>query len=783
MIHPRIAVVVYVWVFAALLSSANAAQNVREVVIKNLGAGQLDEGFVRAHISLKAGSEFEGSLLSKDVKALLASGRFSWVGTDVEPVEGGIRLVFSFRNKLLLEHPVKLRGNTNLRDNKVLDFIGLQPGDLVDDQVLGVRVQKVVEEYRKDYYPNVKVTWQVRELDHARGTAEVLVKIDEGNNARFKETIFVGNKLFTATDLRKTIKQSAWWNPFWWMKKKRYDAGELESAKAEIVALYATKGYIDAKVDISEEVCDSKGNLRLVVRINEGMLYKFGKLTISGAKLFPEAEIRRFILARTGAPASSETLRAAAQGVQDFYGSRGYVDSAVRPVLDTDDAKRTVNVDFSVIEGSQSKIRNIKIEGNTRTKDKVIRRELLVYPGEIYDEVKVRRSERIINNLGYFKTVRSYPTKTLVPDERDLILEVEEKRTGNFMISAGFSSIDRMLGMIELTQGNFDLLGWPYFTGGGQKLKLSTQFGSRRKFYEISLVEPWFLDRKLSLGLNLFLSDINYTDYDIERRGIALTLGKPISRANRLELQYSIEQEMLRDIADTNLYVNLADGSDYSFSNEPETLKSSLQLTLLHDTRDNPFLPTRGNRTSIFGSVSGGALGLDTDIYQLGLRMNQYFPLWLGHVLGFRGRCEVVDSYGDTETVPLMDRLFLGGGRTLRGFDYRDVGPKAIRKSEYESGERGGFYRPLGGRSMAMANFEYTIPVISNIRIALFFDVGNVWWDSYDFQFDQLAMSTGAGLRLDLPGFPIKIDYGWVVRKDDALTEKEPWVIWIGPDY
>ena len=240
---------------------------------------------------------------------------------------------------------------------------------------------------------------------------------------------------------------------------------------------------------------------------------------------------------------------------------------------------------------------------------------------------------------------------------------------------------------------------------------------------------------------------------------------------------------MLKDMADTNVYFNLADGSDYSFSDEPESLKSTVRLTLLHDTRDNPFLPTRGNRTSIFGSVSGGILGLDTDIYQLGLRMNQYFPLWLGHVVALRGRCEVVESYGDMDAVPLMDRLFLGGGRTLRGFDYRDVGPKAIRKSEYESGESSGFYRPLGGRSMAMANFEYTIPVVSNIRIALFFDVGNVWWDSYDFQFNDLAMSTGAGLRLDLPGFPIKIDYGWVVRKDDDLTEKEPWVIWIGPDY
>ncbi|MDD4871027.1 MAG: outer membrane protein assembly factor BamA [Kiritimatiellae bacterium] len=783
MISSKIKIGIYTGLLFALLSSVHAAQTIKGVLIKNIGAGQVDEGFVYAHIALKPGAELDGATLSKDVKALLASGRFSWVGTDVEAVAGGVRLTFSIRNKLLLDRPITVTGCDYFREGKILDLIGLQPGDLVDDQVMGVRTQQVIEKYRKDYFPDISVTWKIAEIDHTRGTAKVAVQIKEGNRAKVKRTDFIGNKVFSAGDLRKSMKQPAWWNPCWWLKKKRYDQGEFESARAEITNLYLGKGYVDAKVDISEARYDEKGNLKVVVKIDEGPLYKFGKVTLSGAKLFPETELKRFIRAKAGMPASSDILRASVQGLQDFYGSRGYVDSAIRPVMDTDDAKRIVNIDLAITEGIQSKIRNIKIEGNTRTKDKVIRRELLVYPGEIFDEVKVRRSERIVNNLGYFKTVRSYPTKTLVPDEKDLVLEVEEKRTGQFMISAGFSSIDRMIGMLELSQGNFDLFGWPYFTGGGQKIKFTSQFGSRRKFYEISFVEPWFLDRKLSLGVDLYLSDVNYTDYDIERKGVAVTLGKPITRADRIELQYSIEKERLRDIADTNAYVTIDTGEEYFFSDEPETFKSSVQLTLLHDTRDNPFLPTRGNRLSIFGSISGGVLGLDTDIYQLGARVNQYVPLWFGHVFSLRGRCEVVDSYSDTETVPITDRLFLGGGRTLRGFDYRDVGPKAIRKSDYDSGTSTGHYRPVGGRSMAMASAEYTIPVVSIVRIALFFDIGNVWSDTYDFHPNDLAMSTGMGLRLDLPGFPIKIDYGWVVRKDDDLTDEEPWIVWIGPDY
>lgn len=772
-----------VGLFIAFCAIAQAGQVVKEVAVKNLGAGHVDEGFVLSHVTIKTGSEIEGIVLSRDVKALLASGRFSWVGTDLEPVDGGVRLTFSVRNKLLLARPVKVRGNDYYREGKIIDLIGLQPGDLVDDQVVGVKVQQIVEKYRKDYFPNAKVTWTINEVDRERGTADVAVKVDEGNRAKVKKVEFTGNIIYSASDLRKSMKQPAWWNPLWWMKKKSYDEGEFESAKAEITSMYLAKGYVDAKVDISETPYDQKGNIKVNVRIEEGPLYKFGKVTLSGATLFPEAELRRFVLAKPGIPASTETLRTSVQGLQDYYGSRGYVDSDVRPVMDTDAAGRVMNVDFSLKEGAQCKIGNVKITGNTRTKDKVIRRELLVYPGEIYDEVKVRRSERIVNNLGYFKIVRSYPTKTLVPDVRDLIMEVEEKRTGQFMISAGFSSVDNVIGMLELSQGNFDLFGWPYFTGGGQKMKITTQFGSRRKYYELSVVEPWFLDRKLSLGGDLYLSDVTYNDYDIERIGFALTLGKPITRADRVELQYSIEKERLKNITDTNAYINVETLEPYFFSNEPDTFKSTVQLTLLHDTRDNPFLPTKGNRTSVFGSLSGGILGLDTEIYQLGLRSNQYFPLWLGHVFSLRGRAEIVDSYGDSDVVPITDRLFLGGGRTLRGFAYRDVGPKAIRRSDYDAGVMNGVHRPLGGSSMMMASAEYTIPIVSSVRIALFFDIGNVWQDAYDFRPDSLAMSTGAGLRLDLPGFPIKIDYGWVMRKDDERTGKEPWVIWIGPDY
>jgi len=201
------------------------------------------------------------------------------------------------------------------------------------------------------------------------------------------------------------------------------------------------------------------------------------------------------VLMKTGDAASAEKIESTRKRLRDVFGSRGYLDTRVQTVYDADPANGVVDIRFDIDEGEMNTIRNITIRGNTRTRDKVIRRELLVYPGEIYNEVKVRRSERIVQNLGFFETVRSDAVDTLVRGQKDLVLTVEEKRTGQFMLGAGFSSIDKMVGFIEMSQGNFDINGWPYLTGGGQKLKLSGQFGSRRTEAAVSFVEPWFLDR------------------------------------------------------------------------------------------------------------------------------------------------------------------------------------------------------------------------------------------------------------------------------------------------
>ena len=348
------------------------------------------------------------------------------------------------------------------------------------------------------------------------------------------------------------------------------------------------------------------------------------------------------------------------------------------------------------------------------------------------------------------------------------------------MMGAGFSSVDQVVGFIELSQGNFDLQGWPNFTGAGQKLKLRAQLGSRRTEYELSFVEPWFLNRKLSLGFDVFRTDIDYTDFDLERTGAAISLSKPLPGPNRLTLRYSIEKTVIQDIADTNLYVYETSPSEtYLFDSEEDTVKSALEIRLTHDTRNNPFIPTRGSRLVLSGELAGGPLGFDTDLYSLSLRANQYLSLWWNHVLSLRTQWNTVDSYGSSQEVPISERLFAGGGRTLRGYEYRDVGPKVVRADTLGTSD---FHRPVGGESMAIASAEYLIPIVSGIRLATFFDIGNVWRGPFEFDISDTASSIGVGLRFDMPGFPIRIDRAWSVDADSPITDLDKWVFWIGYD-
>jgi outer membrane protein insertion porin family len=450
---------------------------------------------------------------------------------------------------------------------------------------------------------------------------------------------------------------------------------------------------------------------------------------------------------KEGSVYSPKQLRDDAKAVADAYGSGGYVDLVITPE-GTPAGPALIDVHYTIEEGTRSFVNRVNIEGNTRTKDKVIRREVLVAPGDVFNTVRVDTTKKRLENLGYFAKVETYPEETDIPGRKDLTILVQEKRTGSLSFGGGFSTVDKLVGFAELTQGNFDLFNWPSFTGAGQKFRLRLQYGTERKDFILTITEPYFLDRRLSLSGQGFYTEANYlsSQYDQRNYGVLFELRKPINAYMYATLGYTLQ--------DVDIFNVDPSASAFIQSQKGSSVESKLFTSVVLDTRDNPLLSHRGQRVTFSPLLAGGFLGGDTQIYGFDLEGSQYFHLPKDTILLINGEIGTVSQWGAGNQVPIYERLFLGGSNNLRGFPFREVGPQD------ENGE------PVGGQTMARTTIEWTFPIIEKARGALFYDMGFVNSEAWSFGFNHMASDIGIGLRLDLPIGPLRLDYGYPVMRD-----------------
>ena len=725
-----------------------AAVDVAEVRVRKTGPGPLDRGYVLTHVSVHAGESFDRGRVSRDVKRLQKTERFALVTVEVEETDTGLILTYVVQNKLRI-HRIRIHGATRLSERKILALLAIKEGDLVDEASLAVAALKVEAEYREIYHPYARVVPRLVLLDESAGTADVHMDLHEGARAVIRRIVFHGNTAISSKTLLKRMRRKRWLLVPRFLRKYRYDEEQVELWMEVIRATYRDEGYLNVELEPARYEEYRRGRLILHLGVKEGARHRIGTVRLTGASVFEEAALQRVTRLKTGAVASLAAIQAAAGRLRDYYGARGYIHARASYVLAPRAGEpEVVEITFRITEGGLVRIRDIEIRGNTVTKDKVIRRELLVCPGDEYNTKRVGISTRRLRNLGYFSFVNSYPEPTAAADESDLVFELEEQRTGQLMLGVGFSSVENFLAFVELTQGNFDLKGWPVFRGGGQKLRLRAQLGDKRSDYELSFVEPWFLERRLSLSMDLFAREIRYlsSEYNQRRRGGAVGLGKALGRFSRVHVKYGLEEIDIYDVGEG--------ASDLIKEEEGRRTKSSVRVTVSADMRDSVFVPTRGGRYSVSAELAGGMLGFDTDLYGLEARAAHYIPLWFRHVLCLRARAVVVKEYGGSDRVPIFDRLFLGGAREMRGFDFREAGPKDA------VGE------PIGGRTAAVVAAEYAVPLAEKVRLVGFAEAGNVWEDAFDFDLSKCYTDVGLGVRFDLPGFPMRLDWGWPIENE-----------------
>src|SRR5437867_3717243 len=527
------------------------------------------------------------------------------------------------------------------------------------------------------------------------------------------------------------------------------DEKQLEEARQKIIEVYQGRGFTDVSVQFRVDPIDEKrGTARVVYTVNEGVKGAVRQVHFEGNAHFSEKVLRKQMKTRAKTLVYfPKQLRDDAKAVADAYGSGGYVDLVILPE-GAPAGPALIDVTYKIEEGDRSFVNRINIEGNTRTKDKVIRREVLVAPGDVFNTVRVDITKKRLENLGYFAKVETYPEETDIPGRKDLTIQVQEKRTGSLSFGGGFSTVDQLVGFAELTQGNFDLFNWPSFTGGGQKFRLRIQYGTQRKDFILSITEPYFLDRRLSLNGQIFYNEANYlsSEYDQRNYGFATELRKPINTYTYATLGYSLQ--------DVDIFNVVVSASDFIKSQEGSTTESKIFSGVVYDSRDNPLLSRRGQRFTFSPYIAGGFLGGNTQIYGLDFEGSQYFHLPWDTILVLNGEVATVSQWGNGNEVPIFERLYLGGSNNLRGFPFREVGPQD------ENGE------PIGGKTMWRTTIEWTFPIIEKARGAVFYDTGFVNSEEWSFGFNHIASDIGVGLRLDLPIGPLRLDYGYPVQRD-----------------
>ena len=731
---------------AAAVNAPAARKIVKEVRIVFKGSASISEARVKGQMATREGEAFSDDIVEQDIRNIYSTGAVDNVEIAGEDVAGGVRVVVTITGRGAVGD-ILFQGNTQVDSSKLLKDIELKTGDPVDEVKLAQGTQKIRERYEKQGYADVSVTYQAEPMAES-GFTRVTYIIGEGARGLVRNINFEGNSALKAGDLRgkMKLKEKAVWR-VWRGKSGRLSDDALTADVKAVENAYHDAGYVYAKVQEVRREPAGSDYVDLTFVISEGERYDVAAVSMQGNTVFTNEELQPALKTVAGFAYSGSDVKDDEKMIGDYYGSRGYADARV-DVSVVPAGPGQVNVLYRINEGQKSLIHKINISGNSVTQDQVIRRELPVAPGEELNTVKLEAGKSRLEQLGYFSNVDIRNNPSAQPGFKDVDIAVTEQSTGTINFGAGFSSIDSLVGFIDLTQTNFDIGNWPSLRGAGQRFHLGVKYGTKRRDGSIAFTEPWFLGQKLAFTTELFYRDLYYLSdvYDQQNYGGSFSFRKPLGEHSYAELGYTLQKVKIHNIDDEASPEIRAEEGDY--------LQSKIDLSWIHDTRDSVYITRSGHKLELGAMLSGSFLGGDADVYGLNATGSQYFTLPWDTILSFEGSIRTVDNWGDGKNVPIFERLFLGGANSLRGFDYRDVGPKD------------GTGEPLGGLTSAYASIEYTFPIMEKVRGAVFYDLGVVSGSAYDWG-GEVNSDVGIGLRLYLPIGPIRVDFGIPVQSDE----------------
>jgi outer membrane protein insertion porin family len=695
---------------------------IREVSVE--GNRRVQEAVILGRVRSAVGAPFSPSQASEDLRSVFNLGFFDDVQLKVEDFEGGVKVTFVVTERPFVRD-VEFVGNSKLGTSELQEKIELKLGSVYNPVEVQRAREKLKDAYEDEGYFEVQISPEVEKFSD--GDVKVAFTINEGRRITIDKIVFRGNKGLKDREIKAVMATQ---ERQYFILRGTVQRQKLEEDIERVVGVYQDHGFIQMRVERQDVVVDrEKARVTITIDVVEGAQYRVGVIKLTGVTLVPEEEVRRQLGFKAGDVFSRTALRDGVRNISDLYSTIGRASVDVLPRTDQQSTNTTVDVTLEVTEGPEVYVERINITGNTRSEDRILRREIPFVEGDLFTLQKMQRARQRLINLGYFDMV-NVTTQPGTDKTRIIVnVEVTERPTGIFSIGGGFSSVDSFVGTLDISQNNFLGRGWV--------LSLRIRAGANSQQGIISFTEPWLFDRPLSAGFDLFNVKRQFTEYDYDSLGTTLRLSHPFEEYWRWQVAYRITRDKISDVRDTN---------DPLLRDEIGTrITSAVTVGLTRDSRDAVALPTKGGYTLF--TVDFAGLGGDTRFIKSMASTSYFYPIWYGHILS--GRAEAGYGFGwSDDPLPVFERFYLGGPNSIRSFKARKISPVD------DAGTR------IGGTSEVLGNLEYIVPLPFNFRVAGFFDVGNVYGFKTKFDITDTREAAGAGVRWQSPFGPIRVDYG-----------------------
>ncbi len=711
-------------------------------LVQITGNKKINTETITSKMKNRAGVPFSKNLVQDDIKRLYKIGYFDDIRVEIDTFEGGVKLVF-----IVIEKPtivsIDFQGNKEYKGDDLKSQITLASGAIANLSLIMDNVQKLVAYYQSEGYWLVNVVPIIRDI--SEDAQALTFQIEEGPKVVIEDIHIDGNSAIPTKKIKKAMMTKKRWFLSFITGSGIYLKEQVKDDLERIRQLYHNHGYIYATVsDPTIELSPDKRKLSLSLSVSEGEQYSIASLKATGNTAFSEADLLSEMESAPGLVFNREALRKDIDKIIDLYMERGYAMADINPIVDVDSAQKMANITLSVNEGGIYKIGMINISGNTKTRDKVVRREMRLDEGNIFNKKLIKRSYQRINNLNYFEEVNITPMPRPEEETIDINIDVQEKLTGMISLGGGYSSIDKFMVMGEITQSNL--------FGKGLYLKVRADLSARRANYSISVRDPWFMNKPISASFSVYNEIIEFPSYDKEATGASIGFGKELSEYVGGNITYTLEDVLITDLDD--------DASILIRDQEGRKVTSSISPSIWKDTRDNRLDPSTGARHALSMTVAG--LGGDNFFIKSLVDSGWYFPSFWGTTFSVRGRAGYATGFNDEE-LPLYERFYVGGINTMRGLGFGEGGPRN------EEGEK------IGGNYEFILNTELIFPLVDDIKLkgVVFFDYGGAFDENDNFGISDMRKTTGFGFRWLSPFGPLRLEWGYNIEpKEDENDSK-----------